>query len=87
MLSYQMRRSLVRALALCAIVCGVIIGTLALAAPVYAQDSGTDTASQPPAGVGILILFMGIVALVAVGGYYYTQNRAVQHPVEDEIEE
>jgi hypothetical protein len=46
---------------------------LTLAAPAFAQEGETATTTQP-AGIGILILLMGVLALLLVGGTYLTQN-------------
>jgi predicted membrane channel-forming protein YqfA (hemolysin III family) len=41
-------------------------------APAFAQEG--ETATTQPAGIGILILLMGVLALLLVGGTYLTQN-------------
>lgn len=41
--------------------------------PVFAQEDATNTA---PAGVGILLLLMGLFAILLVGGYYSASERA-----------
>jgi hypothetical protein len=43
-------------------------------APAFAQE-GERTTTQP-AGIGVLILLMGVLALLLVGGTYLTQNSA-----------
>ena len=47
---------------------------LVVATPTYAQEG--STANQPPAGVGILILLMGLAAVGLVGFAYLAQSRA-----------
>ena len=69
----------------------VSVVLFAVAFPVYAQD-GTTQANAGPAGIGILILLMGLGALVLVGIVYDTQRRADEmaksgHSTADEEEE
>ena len=47
---------------------------LVVVTPAYAQES--SAANQPPAGVGILILLMGLAAVGLVGFAYLAQSRA-----------
>lgn len=51
-----------------------VVMFLGYAAPAFAQEGETTTTQ--PAGIGILILLMGILALLLVGGTYLTQNSA-----------
>ncbi len=66
-----MKRSIKPAL----IVLVIIVGLLLSVTPSFAQDANT-TANQPPAGVGILILLMGLAAIGLVGFAYLAQSRA-----------
>ena len=50
-----------------------VVMLLSYAAPTFAQEGETATTTQP-AGIGILILLMGILALLLVGGTYLAQN-------------
>ena len=52
-------------------------GLFAITVPVYAQEGGTSQ-PQGPAGIGILILLMGLGALVLVGVTYAAQMRGDQ---------
>ena len=61
-----------------AAVCLVTAGLLAVAAPVYAQEDSTGQTTAGPAGIGILILLMGLGALVLVGATYAVQTRSNQ---------
>jgi hypothetical protein len=51
----------------------LLAGTLMLATPVYAQDS--SGVQQQPAGVGVLLLLMGLAAIVLVTAVYVVQSR------------
>ncbi len=53
----------------------VVVGMLALTTPIYAQESSA-TNNQTPAGIGILILLMGLAAIGFVGFAYLAQSRA-----------
>jgi len=57
----------------------LLIGLLTVAAPAHAQE---NTSSQP-AGVGILILLMGLAAIGLVALVYVAQGR----PITDEERE
>ena len=48
-------------------------GLFAITAPVYAQEGASSQTNQGPAGIGILILLMGIGAIVLVGAVYAAQ--------------
>lgn len=50
----------------------LLMFTLASAMPALAQ--GDEKAATEPAGIGILILLMGVLALVLVGGAYLSQG-------------
>jgi hypothetical protein len=58
----------------------MIIGLFTLAVPVHAQENATTTA---PAGVGILILLMGVAAIGLVALVNIAQGR----PITDEDSE
>ncbi len=51
-------------------------GMLVLATPAYAQEGSAATTNQPPAGIGILILLMGLAAIGFIGFAYLAQSRA-----------
>lgn len=51
---------------------------LTATAPVYAQEGTTSQTNQGPAGIGILILLMGLGAIVLVGVAYAAQGRSDQ---------
>ena len=57
-------------------------GMLALTSPVYAQDSTTPDQSSP-AGVGILLLLMGLGAIALVAFAQVAQSRAASNPDEN----
>ncbi len=63
----------------------LLAGILAVAAPAYAQE-GT-AASQGPAGISILILLLGGVAIVLVGLVYIAQSRDTRGGTHDDEEE
>jgi hypothetical protein len=50
-----------------------VVMLISYAAPAFAQEGETAATTQP-AGIGILILLMGVLALLLVGGTYLTQN-------------
>ena len=50
-----------------------VVMLLTYAVPAFAQEGETATTTQP-AGIGVLILLMGVLALLLVGGTYLTQN-------------
>jgi len=52
-----------------------VLGMLALATPSYAQET-TATSNQVPAGVGVLILLMGLAAIGFIGFAYIAESRA-----------
>lgn len=54
----------------------LLAGMLALATPVYAQES--SGVQQQPAGVGVLLLLMGLGAIGLVTFVYMTQARATR---------
>jgi hypothetical protein len=57
---------------------------LALATPVYAQES--SGVQEQPAGVGIVLLLMGLGAIALVAFVYMAQSRATRDG-SDKIEE
>ena len=57
-------------------------GMLALTSPAYAQESSTPSQSAP-AGVGILILLMGLGAIGLVAFSQLAQSRAARNPDEN----
>ena len=54
----------------------LLAGMLALVTPVYAQDS--SGVQQPPAGVVVLLLLMGLGAIALVTVFYMAQSRATR---------
>ena len=64
------------------IVC--VFMTILIGTPAYAQESA---ATQAPAGVGILILLMGLGALGLVALSSYAQNRPDRDDEDREIDE
>jgi hypothetical protein len=60
------------------------LALFALPTAAYAQDGESASA---PAGIGALILLLGIAALLAVGGFYMSANRAVRRDERDETAE
>ena len=54
----------------------LLAGMLALATPVYAQDS--SGVQQQPAGVVVLLLLMGLGAIGLVAFVYVAQSRATR---------
>jgi hypothetical protein len=52
-----------------------VVGMLALATPIHAQESGASS-TQVPAGVGVLILLMGLAAIGFIGFAHIAQSRA-----------
>jgi|GEM_PF-6919860 CHASE1-domain containing sensor protein len=60
----------------------VTAATLALTSPVHAQESAAPAQSSP-AGVGILILLMGLAAIGLVAFAHLAQSRAARNPDEN----
>ncbi len=54
----------------------LLAGMLALATPVYAQDS--SGVQQQPTGVVVLLLLMGLGAIALVTVFYVAQSRATR---------
>ncbi|MCC7447440.1 MAG: hypothetical protein IT324_08500 [Anaerolineae bacterium] len=73
-----MKQSIKYALIVCVFIT-ILVGT-----PTYAQESATTPA---PAGVGILILLMGLGALGLVALSSYAQNRPERDDEAREIDE
>ena len=63
----------------------ILVGMLALVQPVHAQESSGVT--QQPAGVGILLLLMGLGAIALVGFVYVVQSRPPRRGADDEEDE
>ncbi len=63
----------------------LFVGMLALVRPVSAQESSGVT--QQPAGVGILLLLMGLGAIALVGFVYVVQSRPPRNDADDDEEE
>ncbi len=63
----------------------ILVGMLALVRPAYAQESSGVT--QQPAGVGILLLLMGLGAIALVGFVYVVQTRPPRQDMDDEEDE
>lgn len=59
---------------------------LAWASPAAAQENATSAAPSSPAGVGILIFLMGLLAIGLVAFAQFAQKRAAQTP-DDEYED
>jgi len=58
----------------------VVLLLVAMPLPALAEG-GDQTTSNTPAGLGVLLLVMGLAAIFLVGGYYVSQNRpASQQP-------
>ncbi len=62
----------------------IFVGMLALVRPVYAQESSGVT--QQPAGVGILLLLMGLGAIALVGFVYVVQSRPPRSDTDEDDE-
>jgi hypothetical protein len=63
----------------------LLVGMLALATPVYAQES--SGVKQQPAGVGVLLLLMGLGAIALVTFVYVAQSRAAREGGAEEDDE
>ncbi len=63
----------------------ILVGMLALVRPVYAQES--SGVPQQPAGVGILLLLMGLGAIALVGFVYVVQSRPARRDIDEEDED
>ncbi len=63
----------------------ILVGMLVLVHPVAAQESSGVT--QQPAGVGILLLLMGLGAIALVGFVYVVQNRPPRSNMDDDEDE
>ncbi len=63
----------------------ILVGMLVLVRPAYAQESSGVT--QQPAGVGILLLLMGLGAIALVGFVYVVQNRPPRSDTDEDDEE
>ncbi len=63
----------------------ILVGMLALVRPAYAQESSGVT--QQPAGVGILLLLMGLGAIALVGFVYVVQTRPPRSDTDEDEEE
>lgn len=53
----------------------LLLSTVMTALPAFAQEGETPVPTAAPAGVGVLILLVGIGALLFVGAYYVSLGR------------
>ncbi len=69
-----MIQSLRRMLGTALMLLALLVMTFSFATPALAEG-GEQAASNTPAGLGVLILVMGLAAIFLIGGYYVNQNR------------
>lgn len=62
----------------CFVLVVMSVCVFAVTAPVSAQEGNTSPTASGPAGIGILILLMGLGAIVLVGLAYAAQARTNQ---------